>query len=155
MSDQFLSVTIDSGAITHNWNNLDLKSMRVLNMGKALAPAMLRIGGTAEDFVIFKSPSESSTWYNSKELSSTDVRKERSNITLLASQWDAINQFTKEVGWEMVFGLNVFLRSPWPNGSWDTANAEELIRYTISKGYNVNWELGNGECFMRHGIGNA
>lgn len=142
MSDQFLSVTIDSGAIAYDWDHLNLKSMSVINMGKALAPAMLRIGGTSEDFVIFKNPLESSStaMYNSV--------KNRSNITLSGSQWDAINRFTQEVGWEMTFGLNVFLRNPWPHGPWDTANAEELMKYTISKGYKVNWELGNGTYFL-------
>lgn len=141
VSERFLSVTIDSGAIARNWDNLDLKSTSVISMGKALAPAMLRIGGTSEDFVIFK---DSSATYSSSILSSADEGKNRSNITLLASQWDAINQYTQEVGWDMVFGLNVFLRNPWPHGPWDTTNAEELMKYTISKGYNVNWELGNG-----------
>ena len=141
MSDRFLSVTIDSGAIAHNWDNLDLKSTSVINMGKALAPAMLRIGGTSEDFVIFKDSSSSSI------LSRVDDGTNRSNITLSASQWDAINQYTQEVGWDMTFGLNVFLRNPWPHGSWDMTNAEELMKYTISKGYSVNWELGNG---MQH-----
>ena len=143
MSDQFLSVTIDSGAIASDWDHLNLKSMSVINMGKALAPAMLRIGGTSEDFVIFKNLLESSSTSMYSSNKPLNV-KDRSNITLSASQWDAINQFTQEVGWEMVFGLNVFLRNPWPHGPWDTANAEELMRYTISKGYKVNWELGNG-----------
>ena len=141
VSDRFLSVTIDSGAIAHNWDGLDLESTRIINMGKALAPAMLRIGGTAEDFVIFK---DSLVTNSSQVLSSTGERENRSNITLLPSQWDAINQYAQKVGWEVIFGLNVFLRSHWPHGSWDTTNAEKLIKYTISKGYSVNWELGNG-----------
>lgn len=141
VSDRFLSVTIDSGAIAHNWDALDLKSTKVLNMGKALAPAMLRIGGTSEDFVIFKG---SSAAYRTNILNSFGEKKNRSNITLLASQWDAINQYTQQVGWDMIFGLNIFLRKPWPHGPWDTTNAEELMKYTISKGYSVNWELGNG-----------
>ena len=48
----------------------------------------------------------------------------------------------------MVYGLNSKLRNPWPHGAWDTTNAEELLKYTISKGYDVSWELGNG-MFMQ------
>ena len=66
------------------------------------------------------------------------------NFTLSASQWDALNDFSKEAGWDMVYGLNSLLRNPWPHGKWDTTNAEELFKYTISKGYDVSWELGNG-----------
>ena len=150
VSDQFLSVTIDSGAIGRKWNHVDLKSRKVINMAKALSPAMLRIGGTAEDFVIFKNSPEISTTTHSQ--SSVDKRMHHSNISLLASQLDAINQFTRKVGWEIIFGLNLFLRTSWPKGSWDTTNAEELMRYTISKEYNVNWELGNGMYFIDHVI---
>ena len=49
----------------------------------------------------------------------------------------------------MVYDLNSKLRDPWPHGSWDTTNAEELLKYTISKGYDVSWELGNG-MFMQY-----
>lgn len=151
VSDQFLSVTIDSGAITHNWDNLDLKSEGVINMGKALAPALLRIGGTSEDFVIFKYQADSNDTQGIVK-NRLHVKAHRSNITLTASQWDAINEFTQTVGWDLIFGLNVFLRNPWPNGSWDTTNAEELMRYSISKGYDINWELGNGMYSKLHTI---
>ena len=55
------------------------------------------------------------------------------------------------VGWDMVYGLNSKLRNPWPHGSWDTTSAEELLKYTISKGYDVSWELGNG-MFMQESL---
>ena len=57
------------------------------------------------------------------------------------TQWDAVNMFVETVGWDFIFGLNVLRK----NGSWDSANAEELLTYTTSKGYKVNWELGNGK----------
>ena len=60
------------------------------------------------------------------------------------AQWDAVNQFVKVVGWEFIFGLNGLLRSPYPNGVWYSANARQLITYSTFKGYDVQWELGNG-----------
>ena len=60
--------------------------------------------------------------------------------------WDAINQFTQLAGWDFIFGLNVLLRKP--DGNWDSSNAEDLFAYTMSKGYTVNWELGNGEFHL-------
>ena len=128
VSDQFLSVTIDAGNIHDNWEVINFTAPRIINMAKAFAPAMLRVGGTSGDFIIF----EKTTKLNGKE----------SNFTMNTTQWDAVNMFVEAVGWDFIFGLNVLLRK---NGSWDSANAEELLTYTTSKGYKVNWELGNGK----------
>ena len=50
----FLSVTIDAGQIHQNWQSINFTSPRVINMAKALNPAMLRVGGTSADFLLFK-----------------------------------------------------------------------------------------------------
>ena len=131
VSDQFLSVTIDAGNIHDNWDVINFTAPRIINMAKALAPAMLRVGGTSGDFIIF----EETTKLNSKE----------SNFTMNTTQWDAVNMFVEAVGWDFIFGLNVLLRK---NGSWNGTNAEELLTYTTSKGYKVNWELGNGKLLL-------
>ena len=60
-------------------------------------------------------------------------------------QWDAVNHFVKAVGWDLIFGLNALLRSPYPGGLWNSSNAREIISYSKSKNYNVQWELGNGK----------
>ena len=127
VSDQFLSVTIGAEAIKHNWRRINFTAPRVINMAKALAPAMLRVGGTSEDALIFEE--------------TTELDGKESNFTMNTTEWDAVNMFVEAVGWDIIFGLNVLLRK---NGSWDSANAEELLTYTTSKGYKVNWELGNG-----------
>ena len=46
------------------------------------------------------------------------------------------------VDWDIIFELNVLLCK---NGAWDSANAEELLTCTKSKGYKVNLELRNGK----------
>ena len=51
---KFLSVAIDSHVVAERWKNFDFDSDRVLNMAKALAPAYLRLGGTAADLLTFK-----------------------------------------------------------------------------------------------------
>ena len=63
---------------------------------------------------------------------------------MTAGEWDNLNAFVKKVGWELTFGLNSLLRNPYPVGVWDSSNAVELMRYPNSRGYTVNWELGNG-----------
>lgn len=139
VSDQFLSVTIDAGSVRSNWDGLDLKSQRVINMGKALATAMLRIGGTEQDFLLFNVSNIVKNQHHVQLRVGSPV-----NFTMNVSQWDAINEYVQATDWDIIFGLNVFLRNPWPGGDWDTNNAEKLIKYTKSKGYKVNWELGNG-----------
>ena len=59
-------------------------------------------------------------------------------------QWDEVNKFVETVGWDFVFGLNALLRTPYPNGSWDSDNARMLLSYSTSRNYTVQWELGNG-----------
>ena len=128
VSDQFLSVTIDAGNIKGNWEVINFTAPRIINMAKALAPAMLRVGGTYQDFLIF--------------VEETTKLNQVSNFTMNTTQWDAVNMFVEAVGWDFIFGLNALLRAN--DGSWDSTNAEELMTYTTSKGYKVNWELGNG-----------
>jgi len=132
VSDQFLSVTIDAGNIKSNWDTINFTATRIINMAKALAPAMLRVGGTEGDFLLFEETTD-------KNNQSINVY---SNFTMNTSQWDAVNMFVQAAGWDFIFGLNVLLRV---NGSWNSTNAEELLTYTTSKGYKVNWELGNGK----------
>ena len=64
---------------------------------------------------------------------------------MTTTQWDAVNQFVETVGWEFIFGLNSVLRS---HGVWDSKNGALLMSYSNSKGYKVQWELGNGTCII-------
>ena len=115
---------------------------------------MLRIGGTAQDFILFSknntdinqplSPKIDYNTYYSNKLRREDLQ----NFSMSASQWDAINEFALKTGWEITFGLNVFLRKHWPEGGWSTTNAKQLMEYTVSQGYQVNWELGNGTSVL-------
>ena len=124
VSEQYLSICLDAHILTDpNWT-IDSFPARAVNMAKALSPAMLRVGGTQGDQLVFN-------------------KMEKAEHQLSPSQWDALNEFTKKVGWDFIFGLNILLNKP--NSSlWDPANAKELFEYTKSKGYKVNWELGNG-----------
>ena len=50
---QFLSVTIDAGDISSNWSGINFTAPRIVNMAKALNPAVLRVGGTSGDYLLF------------------------------------------------------------------------------------------------------
>ena len=55
---QFLSVTIDAGDISRNWSGITFTAQRIINMARGLVPAMLRVGGTSGDYLIFNSTSD-------------------------------------------------------------------------------------------------
>ena len=63
---------------------------------------------------------------------------------MTAVEWDAVNKFVQTVGWEFIFGLNALLRTAYPGGVWDSTNAAQLMAYSTSHNYTVQWELGNG-----------
>ena len=165
VSDQFLSVTLDAGGIHNHWRMINLTSPRILNLAKRLSPASLRVGGTSQDFVIFSPNGVVKSWKTFTQLASSPIKKCSKNnmkpclikvhchsckgngirnYTMTGADWDLVNNFVLNVGWELIFGLNVFLVKDWRLKTWDSSNARELIQYTLNKGYKVAWELGNG-----------
>lgn len=142
VSNQFLSVTLDASYLSTNWSVVhQFRVPRLLTLARALVPAMLRVGGTGADYLLYNSTT-------GVEGTSRVGVAPKSNATFQSKQWNEVNQFAKNVGWNLTFGLNVLLRNPWPDGDWDPKNAQELIDYTTDQDYVVNWELGNGESMI-------
>lgn len=110
----------------------------------ALAPAYLRIGGTASDQV----------YYDLGDRPSPAL-PEGYRYRLTRTQWDAINRFAIACGLEVVFTLNAG-RGPRGSGrAWTPDNAAALIAYTVGQGYPVAmWALGNEPNFFpfAHGL---
>ena len=52
---QFLSVMIGARYVSRNWSGNTFTAQRIINMARGLTPAMLRVGGTSGDFLIFNS----------------------------------------------------------------------------------------------------
>ncbi len=65
----------------------------MINLAKGLNPAMLRVGGTCGDFLLFER--------NRETMVSNGVRMDssgqRSNFTMTSAQWDTLNKFVKSV----------------------------------------------------------
>ena len=141
VDERYLSVTIDAGELRDHLQHVNFVSPSVINTAKGLAPAVFRVGGTAADYAIY-SPNGSN---HTSSIRNDNVHDVQTNYTMSPQEWDTINEFTQKVGWDLIFGLNLKLRSPWPKGNWDSLNAIELIKYSTKKGYNVSWELGNGK----------
>ncbi|CAG2237206.1 HPSE [Mytilus edulis] len=143
VSDRFLSVTIDTSTIQANWATLNLSSPKVQVLAKALSPCYLRVGGSSADYLQFNQSSESERYPKvSKEFMLTDhINNKLTNFTMIPRQWDELNHFVEEVGWDLIFDLNSLLRQ---NAQWSPANAKQLMDYTTQKGYKIaGWELGN------------
>lgn len=44
--------------------------------------------------------------------------------------------------------MNCLIRNK--DGSWNVDNARELIAFSHSKGYDIDWQLGNGNYLFKH-----
>nr|GEZ89804.1 heparanase-like protein 3 [Tanacetum cinerariifolium] len=127
--------------------NLDLRNKILFNAIKAFSPLKLRLGGSLQDKVIYQN-------FNDQEqhpsfTKNTSVMFGFTNGYLTMSRWDQLNMFFKKSGAKIVFGLNALSGRTigldgTASGSWDSSNAEALIRYTTNNGYIIQgWELGN------------
>ncbi|XVF60285.1 hypothetical protein PTKIN_Ptkin08bG0033100 [Pterospermum kingtungense] len=70
------------------------------------------------------------------------------------ARWDELNNFFKQTGAKVTFGLNTLIGRKKSNiekrlwlGDWQSQNAREFMNYTISKGYKIDsYEFGNELC---------
>ncbi|MQL84038.1 hypothetical protein Taro_016540 [Colocasia esculenta] len=134
--------------------NLDLKNPILYNAVKAFGSLRIRLGGSLQDQVVYGVGSRASDCPQFQKTG--DGLFGFSEGCLPVDRWDELNEFLNKTGAVVTFGLNALTgrrkASPEPRdtlwvGRWDTSNAEDLIAYTLSKGYQVeSWELGNELC---------
>ncbi|KAF8399562.1 hypothetical protein HHK36_015429 [Tetracentron sinense] len=160
--DNFVCVTLDwwpPAKCNYNqcpWGkagilNLDINNTILPNAIKAFGSLRVRIGGSLQDQVLYKVGDTIKKCHGFKN--STDGMFGFTRGCLTMERWDQINTMLNQTGAIVTFGLNaLFGRKNLTNdglygGDWDSRNARDLIKYTVSKGYNVeSYEFGNELC---------
>lgn len=162
---EYLSIAIDSSLIRNGWLRRNLCSRKLIVLTKPLAPAYLRIGGTAADQLIFV-PNEE---VNEEDLSLSKPfvaakaehvdfcdygyecnRNISDTFNMTVADWLAMNNFVKETDLSLLFDLNVLLRH---NNTWDSTNAKKLLTVSTEYACNVSWQLGNEPNSFKHVFG--
>ncbi|KAJ8451431.1 hypothetical protein Cgig2_017822 [Carnegiea gigantea] len=143
--------------------NLNLSHPLLAKAVQAFTHLRIRLGGSLEDQVLYGVPS--------LKLPCHPFWKQRDGLfgfskgCLRTERWDALNHFFTKTGYDIVFhivlpslerisaivtfSLNALYgrrktrKGPW-TGPWDSSNAHDFMKYTISKGYQIDsWEFGN------------
>lgn len=127
--------------------NLDLHHPFLNNAIQAFKPLRIRVGGSLQDQVVYN---VGNLGYPCKPFSKVAGGLFGfSKGCLSMERWDALNLLFKKTGAIVTFGLNALrgrhhVRNGIWGGAWNSSNARDFIRYTISKGYPVDsWEFGN------------
>lgn len=134
VSTSFLSYNLDTGSLYNEFNVSDTKLQNLL---KPLAPAFLRIGGTAADY----------TYYVPNAIKPADSHK---NVLLSNSMWDSILALSNATGLRILWDFNsLHFRDKITNVFSPSLNASALIAYTasvLSRKYptlQLSWSAGN------------
>lgn len=106
-----------------------------------------RIGGTYADRIVFSQDEngglrDSDITFLGKFTTGTTISSEISMF--LASDYLKLHQFTQNAGVRLIFDLNSLLRNE--DDSWNSENAEEMIKFSSDNQLELDWELGNGMC---------
>ncbi|XP_019728319.1 heparanase isoform X2 [Hippocampus comes] len=157
----FVSVTIDSSLAEDPLFMRMLSSPKVRVLAKALSPAFVRFGGTRQDFMQFQpqgksrgpksQPKPLSGWWEEhllalwrkqkQRLTEEDASRKYRQVKFTESTLDELYTFANVSGLDLIFGLNALLRND--DNSWNSSNAQALLRYCEERRYRLSWELGN------------
>ncbi|XP_011552602.3 heparanase [Plutella xylostella] len=155
VSDEFLSVGIDTSQVERG-GRVPWGSARLRALAAALAPARLRLGGTMSERLVFSrddaAPPSCDHCHKNPQHVCSAVRKicKHKNIPffiMTASEWNQVNKFCNDTNLKLLFSFNVLLRNE--NG-WSDQNAKEILSYSQSNNFKIDWQLGNEPNSFQH-----
>ncbi|RVW83342.1 Heparanase-like protein 1 [Vitis vinifera] len=127
--------------------NMDLSHPLFAKAIEAFKHLRIRIGGSLQDQVLYDIGSLRSPCHPFRKMN--DGLFGFSKGCLRMSRWDELNRLFSQTGVILTFGLNALYgryqirKGAWA-GVWDSSNTQNFIKYTISKGYQIDsWEFGN------------
>ena len=148
---EFVSLTLDTSVVLggHWWGPtkgtsqglsrdrtapLDLSQPDLSRWAEALAPAMLRMGGTEADRILYGFAREGPP----------EPAPVGAVLVLKGKRWDEFNRWAAARGFSVLFTVSAGPEVRDADGRWTSAGAERLLRKTVRKGYPVvAWEFGN------------
>ncbi|KAK7093461.1 heparanase-like [Littorina saxatilis] len=137
ITSHFVGVTIDTGAVEHNWATLDFSSKKVQTLARALVPTFFRLGGTSADAMTYVLDTG-----RDHSDHSTIMAPAKPGFNMTAEQWVTINEFVQTVGWDFIFDFNALKRNA--DGSWNPDNARQLLQFSADRNYTIaGFEMGN------------
>ncbi|KAJ9567232.1 hypothetical protein OSB04_003198 [Centaurea solstitialis] len=127
--------------------NLDLSHPFLAKAVQAFERMRIRIGGSLQDQVLYSVGSFSGPCHPFMKMKGGLFGFSKGCLHM--SRWDELNQFFMKTRARVTFGLNalhgrhMIRRGVW-GGDWNSSNARDFIKYTVSKGYQIDsWEFGN------------
>jgi heparanase 1 len=160
---RFLSVAVDTSQVVggHWWSEadttgtvgkelatpFDFSRPRLARLARALAPALLRIGGSEADVVEY-------------DLSSAPPALATApfQFRFTRAEWDTIDAFARAVGFDLFFTLNAGPGCRDADEQWLPSCVRPWVEHAVGLGSPVRvWELGNEiNAFLAiHGAGNV
>ncbi|KAJ4713128.1 Heparanase-like protein [Melia azedarach] len=127
--------------------NLDLSHPLLAKAIQAFKRLRIRVGGSLQDQVLYDVGNLKAPCHPFGKMK--DGLFGFSKGCLHMERWDELNQLLNRTGAIVTFGLNALhgrhhIKDEAWGGDWDSGNAYDLIKYTISKGHQIDsWEFGN------------
>jgi heparanase 1 len=127
----FLSVALDTQDVVAE--HLDLTQPRLRQLGAALAPGILRVGGTKADVVHVDLSDQPVTTAPAPD-----------KLVLDRATWNGVCALAQDFGAKLLVTLSAGPARRGPDGAWQADQASALVAYSRAHGCPVEvWELGN------------
>ncbi|KAI3766889.1 hypothetical protein L2E82_16967 [Cichorium intybus] len=127
--------------------NLDLSHPFLAKAVQAFKHMRIRVGGSLQDQVLYNIGGFTGPCHPFTKMKGGLFGFSKGCLHM--SRWDELNQFFNKTRALVTFGLNALhgrhqLKKGVWGGDWNSTNARDFIKYTVSKGYQIDsWEFGN------------